>query len=116
MSDKPRSGQRRHPRKPHEPGEPRRGPDAHPRPNVRLVSTYPGSPCARRNACYDCAHRRTIPNDAHTRCGHPDPLSLTIVGEKHGRDKGWFKWPRNFDPVWLRECDGFSPKEATDDE
>lgn len=23
---------------------------------------------------------------------------------------GWFAWPVNFDPVWLLNCDGFTPK------
>ena len=29
------------------------------------------------------------------------------MGKEHGRNKGWFLWPLNFDPVWLVSCDGF---------
>ena len=81
---------------------------------VTLVDSTPAAPSSMRGACYRCIHRRTIPGDAHTRCGHPDTMSLTIVGEKYGRDSGWFSWPVNFDPVWLRGCDGFGAKEADD--
>ena len=72
--------------------------------------------------CYECAHRRTILGDAHTRCGYPDldgPMSvadvyrnLEIKGDPHGIANGWFCWPFNFDPTWLQRCTGFSPKEA----
>jgi hypothetical protein len=36
---------------------------------------------------------------------------LNIEGDSHGIRNGWFNWPWNFDPVWLRRCDGYSPKE-----
>ena len=28
---------------------------------------------------------------------------------------GWFYWPINFDPVWLLECNGHTPKETVGD-
>lgn len=82
--------------------------------------------------CYECKHRRTIPGNAHSRCEHPNiptfgamanmaalfgggpPLKVTgmkVVGDQHGIRMGWFMWPLNFDPTWLKECDGFEAKE-----
>jgi hypothetical protein len=83
--------------------------------------------------CYKCKYRGTIPGNAHSRCNHPlvkqddnefgalvDMLSgknveaakkLNIKGDIHGIKHGWFMWPANFDPVWLRNCDGFTQKE-----
>ena len=89
--------------------------------------------------CYECAHRGTLPGDAHSKCLHPkikgsteDPLAnvlgilasvgrisplplprdnlLNIKGSEHGIKSGWFNWPVNFDPVWLESCDGFKNK------
>lgn len=89
--------------------------------------------------CYKCVHRGTIPGDAHSQCNHPEveavsternPLmrmahamsgaynpiakKLNIVANFHGIRSGWFMWPVNFDPVWLKNCDGFTPKEKPD--
>ena len=61
-----------------------------------------------RPDCYRCAHRRTIPGDAHTRCNNHD---AHVVGNPQGIRGGWFRWPLNFDPVWLKSCDGFSTSE-----
>jgi len=36
---------------------------------------------------------------------------LNIAGDPHGIKNGWFMWPLNFDPIWLRNCDGFERKE-----
>lgn len=85
--------------------------------------------------CYDCIHRGTVPGDAHSCCNHPlvkqdsnpfgalvDMLSgknieaartLKIQGDAHGIRCGWFMWPANFDPTWLINCDGFTPRTAT---
>lgn len=86
--------------------------------------------------CPQCKHRKSIPGDAHSACGHPktagassdpwgyamaifagagrgDPVissaakELGIKGNKHGILRGWFNWPWNFDPTWLGNCDGF---------
>lgn len=89
--------------------------------------------------CYECLHRRSNPGSAHSKCVHPslpemvnNPMvelmavfasvgrapqmavstkQLNIVGDEHGIKKGWFNFPWNFDPRWLRNCDGFEPKE-----
>lgn len=78
-------------------------------------------------ACYDCVYLRSIPGDAHIRCGNPQAQyapghsygdcrqALGVKAEPHGEEMGWFVWPINFDPVWLRHCDGFTPsKEVAD--
>lgn len=69
--------------------------------------------------CYKCEYRGTLPGDAHSCCKYPDALHrpghmtkmLCIKGEQRGIDNGWFIWPFNFDPIWLKRCDGFKPKE-----
>ena len=76
--------------------------------NIRLVDSEPGSICGRRNACYDCAHRAGVFDSAHSECRHPQRVDLTIEAERRGQENGWFTWPWDFDPVWLRECDGFT--------
>lgn len=55
--------------------------------------------------CYNCVHRLSIPGDAHSRCNNH---SAKVEGNAHGIRSGWFRWPLNFDPVWLVSCDGFS--------
>lgn len=83
--------------------------------------------------CYKCAHRGTVPGDAHSECNHPMALEpnsrmsavffmmqcrrgplekrMNISYNKYGFSSGWFMWPMNFDPVWLETCDGFKEKE-----
>ena len=60
---------------------------------------------ARRPDCYKCVHRLTIPGDAHSRCNN---LQAKVEGNSYGIRSGWFRWPVNFDPVWLTACSGFS--------
>jgi hypothetical protein len=82
--------------------------------------------------CYKCKYRGTIPGDAHSRCCHPEvkvddnpfgalvdmlggktteaAKKLNIQGDPHGVRNGWFCWPANFDPVWLRNCEGYEEK------
>ena len=83
--------------------------------------------------CYECKHRRSIAGNAHIRCAHPNipdfgPMlelaslmgggpamrvtGMKVRGNVHGIRMGWFMWPLNFDPHWLEECDGFTPKVA----
>ena len=75
--------------------------------------------------CYKCEHRRNLIGDAHSTCSHPDikektPIAMALFmagrkplgveAEDHGVQSGWFLWPINFDPVWLRACKGFLEK------
>lgn len=89
--------------------------------------------------CYACKHRGGVPGGAHSSCHHPavahlhngpgavlgllgkrgplagmevGPNPLNVEGDPHGIRNGWFVWPLNFDPVWLRRCDGYEPKES----
>lgn len=61
--------------------------------------------------CYDCTHRRRISGDEHSSCVN---LNAVVLGDAHGMKMGWFYWPVNFDPTWLKSCDGFAslPKAA----
>ena len=78
--------------------------------------------------CYECKHRKSVPGDAHSMCGHEkgmgdednpfaamfkqigDPKALGIEAVPMGVQRGWFRWPANFDPVWLVKCNGFEQK------
>lgn len=78
--------------------------------------------------CYECKWRGDLLGDCHSKCEHPvatGPQGLAacfvpelakailgVVGSSHGRRRGWFSWPLNFDPVWLESCNGFEKKEA----
>ncbi|MDE2101584.1 MAG: hypothetical protein KGL39_30340 [Patescibacteria group bacterium] len=97
------------------------------------------SPSATRPDCYKCVHRRGLAGNSHSACAHPsisgaaqDPMAqlmavmvpqvsmaagsarrLGVVGDPHGIARGWFAWPLNFDPTWLRACNGFEDKPIT---
>jgi len=77
--------------------------------------------------CYGCIYRGEVPGDAHSCCHYPgnqtgrmtelfsagnlrNAAKLKIEADPHGFGRGWFMWPVNFDPVWLRNCEGFKPK------
>lgn len=88
--------------------------------------------------CYKCIHRRNIAGSAHSSCAHPtaqrneaDPLDLllSLLGkhagpainfdaavelgielDAHGVKHGWANWPWNFDPTWVRKCNGYEEK------
>jgi hypothetical protein len=78
--------------------------------------------------CYKCKHRGGVTGSVHSSCHHPkvdsdkfmkDALIALLGGEKywmvilgvsaeqHGIDEGWFMWPLNFDPIWLKTCNGY---------
>ena len=88
--------------------------------------------------CYKCIHVDGVPGSAHKCCTHPKAggrdsggrlfatfasvgrgapvidldgaAALNIRANPHGIIKGWFNWPYQFDPVWLKRCDGFEPR------
>ena len=65
-------------------------------------------PNANEGRCYRCAHKRSVPGDAHIQCTNPDPA---MVGNEHGIRNGWFVYPWVFDPVWMeKRCDNFTEK------
>ena len=78
-------------------------------------------------SCYKCIYRGTVPGDRHSACHHPNiendlgVLMSLIVGrapdkireldiraDPWGVANGWFMWPVNFDPMWLRNCNGYT--------
>ena len=80
--------------------------------------------------CYKCKYRSNVPGDRHSQCLYPgnedtlltmfgihtknnvnNAIQLNIMAAAHGVSKGWFNWPMNFDPIWLRNCDGFQSKQ-----
>ena len=61
-----------------------------------------------KNECYYCAHKRSVPGNAHIACADP-PDDMT--GDPHGIKKGWFLFPFLFDPVWkTKKCKNFVAK------
>jgi len=57
--------------------------------------------------CYGCAYRKEIPGSAHTRCVFdwgrlaPDEfVAIVEASSPHGRRRGWFTFPFNYDPIW----------------
>lgn len=54
--------------------------------------------------CYSCKYRGNVPGDTHSCCMNPIAYA---IGDEHGIRHGWFFHPYNFDPVWLRYCDGY---------
>jgi hypothetical protein len=83
--------------------------------------------------CYACRYRRPIAGDMHSSCAHPTLTgdmsaqgaaassvlttggaavggnALPVSGDPGAIARGFFVWPVNFDPVWLRACSGFTP-------
>jgi len=72
--------------------------------------------------CHNCKFKRNIAGDSHIQCVHKEafvfikniislnkPLSfpLNIDINEIGIEKGYVIWPINFDPIWLKNCDGF---------
>jgi len=43
--------------------------------------------------------------DCHSRCNNHE---AKVKGDFHGIRSEWFMRPLNFDPIWLKECNGFS--------
>lgn len=39
-------------------------------------------------------------------------IKLGIKADRYGFENGWFMWPVNFDPAWLLNCNGFTPKDG----
>lgn len=57
-----------------------------------------------QSACYKCKYRGSLPGDTHSCC--KNPLAFAI-GDEYGVNSGWFFHPFNFDPIWLKYCDGY---------
>ena len=54
--------------------------------------------------CYECKFVRNVPGDAHKSCTNKD---AKVEGNPMGIRQGYFSWPYNFDPIWLKSCTGF---------
>ena len=89
---------------------------------------------SKKHNCYQCKFRGTVTGSAHSSCKvinedvqfqvallmttHTPIIKLpdgteepVIVLDEHGKAKGWAMWPVNFDPVWVKKCLFYSPKE-----
>ena len=66
-----------------------------------------------KKTCYGCEHRGTIPGDAYSKCNFSWENSgiEQPAGAEHEIKSGWWFFPHNFDPVWMKEeCGAFSAK------
>jgi len=61
--------------------------------------------------CYRCRHHRKIIGDVRLQCINPKigKESFGVKGNPQAIKYDWFRWPSNFDPVWLMQCNGFEP-------
>jgi hypothetical protein len=63
----------------------------------------------KKDDCFRCISKRSIPGDAHIQCVNPDPK---MMGDPHGVRCGWFFYPLNFDPVWkAKKCANFQERQ-----
>lgn len=61
------------------------------------------------NECYTCRHGRELSWSVHLECFNPDP---DMVGNPHGIKKGWFNYPKKFDPIWKeKDCANYEEDE-----
>ena len=68
--------------------------------------------------CYECEFRgsNSDKGSAHSHCKlywqykkHKDDFPK---GNKRAKEKGWFDFPYDYDPIWIEEdCERFMPKE-----
>lgn len=81
-------------------------------------------------SCYNCKYQGNVPGSCHSSCQHPlakavgfnatiiilnlghmtiedsstKDIIFKVEGEPHGIRNGWFNWPVDFDPAWLKTC------------
>lgn len=72
-----------------------------------MTEFKPPAPKPLKPDCYTCRFRESLPGDAHSKCTNG---TAEVTGDAHGVRNGWFNHPWNFDPTWLRTCDGHEPK------
>lgn len=81
----------------------------------------------RKANCHKCQNRGSVPGSAHSSCslgkvpfvipnvkldlGFVELEIPMVAGKEHGIKNGWFIWPVNFDPAWLKYCLLFEQKE-----
>jgi hypothetical protein len=83
-------------------------------------SNQSGSKSVEKPNCYKCKYRSELVYSAHSECKHPLAIYearaqilggtlLNVSGSPYGIRNGWFRYPFNFDPTWLKSCNGFEP-------
>lgn len=68
---------------------------------------------SKKKTCYECAYRGECPGSAHIRCKFDWSKSKLNQpeGNPHGIRNGWWKFPLNYDPVWMQgQCKAYSKK------
>jgi hypothetical protein len=76
--------------------------------------------------CYECKHRRNLAGSCNSTCAAlpvKDQFGAAVVvmmtggyagkiqGHPHGVQNGWFNWPLDFDPTWVKGCYYFEKKD-----
>ena len=54
--------------------------------------------------CETCIYKAHLPGTHHVSCANKIAIA---IGDEHGIKNGWFYHPFNFDPIWLKYCDGY---------
>ena len=54
--------------------------------------------------CETCIYKAHLPGTHHISCANKIAIA---IGDEHGIKNGWFYYPFNFDPIWLKYCDGY---------
>jgi len=98
---------------------------------VKVISSDKIKRGERKVNCYDCKYCGEIPGSAHKKClyalrDQDNPIinllslfgglrmdipRMTVVLIDTGVRRGWCSFPFNFDPIWIYDCDKFTPKE-----
>jgi len=95
--------------------------------SVKVISAKKGE---RKVNCYKCKYCDDVPGSAHKMCLYAlkDPNNsfvnlisllggfrmdvphMNVVLIDTGVKGGWCNFPFNFDPIWVYDCDKFTPK------
>ena len=58
--------------------------------------------------CYNCIYKAEDSTSALIVCTNPDP---SMEGDEFGISKGWFNYPKRFDPMWKsKDCNNFEER------
>ncbi len=57
--------------------------------------------------CYYCIYMGEIENSVYVYCKNRQAV---VEGSERGIEAGYFDWPYQFHPVWLKSCTGFQAK------
>lgn len=78
----------------------------------RLIGALEKSYNDSRLKCHICKYKGEIEKSEFIYCKNRQAV---VEGHPSGIVRGYFDWPYNFHPVWLKSCTGFQAKGVKDD-